>query len=179
MAKKKKKKSLGAAGQLLLVVLVICGVLFAPTTILLLFGMLPAIVAGFVDRSEERVRGITVGCMNLAGCFPFLLELWTSEHEIAQALRILAEPGTWVVMYAAAGVGYCMEWAMAGAAAIYMTEMAQNRLKTIEKQQEKYIDRWGREVTGDIPLDSQGFPLPGSMTSPRSPPPEPAEKGNN
>jgi hypothetical protein len=179
MAKKKKKNALNAQGQLLLVVLVICGVLFAPTTILLLFGMLPTIVAGFTDRSEEKVRGITVGCMNLAGCFPFLLELWTTEHDIARSIEILSGASTWVVMYAAAGVGYCMEWAMAGAASIYMTEMAQNRLKAIDKQQEQLVERWGKEVTGDIPLDPQGFPLPNSMVSKNKPLPEPAENNDN
>ncbi len=169
---KKKKKSLGWQGQLILVVLVMCGVIFHPTTVLLLVGMVPTFVAAYADRTKEKMRGITVGAMNLAGCTPFVLKLWMTEHTLDNALVILSDPLALVIMYTAAGIGYCMEWAIVGAVSVFMVERAQIRVKTINKRQEDLIQRWGLEVNGIIPLDEYGFPV--QEDNPKStPPPEP------
>jgi hypothetical protein len=77
---KKKKNPLGWKGQMILVCSIVMAVVFLPTTILLVVGMLPTLVAALVDRTRERVLGMTVGSMNLAGCTPFVIELWSGEH---------------------------------------------------------------------------------------------------
>lgn len=156
---KKSKKSLSWQGQLILVILVICGVVFHPTTILLLIGMMPTFVAAYTDRTKEKMRGITVGAMNLAGCTPFILQLWMTEHSVETALSILTDPMVWVIMYVAAGIGYCIEWAIVGTASVFLVERAQIRVKTINKKQEDLVERWGAEVSGTIPLDEYGFPV--------------------
>jgi hypothetical protein len=62
-------------------------------------------------------------------------------------------------MFAAAALGYMIEWSMTGIVASIMSQKAIARLKAIDEQQKKLIDRWGREVSGEIPLDPYGFPL--------------------
>ncbi|MCB9964278.1 MAG: hypothetical protein H6855_00270 [Rhodospirillales bacterium] len=154
-----RKKGLGWQGQVVLTSLAICGVLFTPTTTILLAGMLPTLVAAYADRTRERMRGITVGAMNMAGCTPFIMDLWLSDHTIENALNILSSPTTWIIMYAAAGVGYCLEWVVVGTVSIFASERAQMRINQIEAGQEQLVERWGAEVTGKIPLDEDGFPV--------------------
>jgi hypothetical protein len=156
---KKKKNPLGWKGQMILVCSIVMAVVFLPTTILLVVGMLPTLVAALVDRTRERVLGMTVGSMNLAGCTPFVIELWSGEHTPERALEIVAQPLPITIMFAAAALGYMIEWSMTGIVASIMSQKAIARLKAIDEQQKKLIDRWGREVSGEIPLDPYGFPL--------------------
>lgn len=156
---RKKKKPLGVKGQVILICTVITALLFLPTTILLLIGMFPTFVAALVDRTREKVLGMTVGSMNLAGCTPFVIELWSGEHTSERSIEIAANPLSIVVMYSAACLGYMLEWSMTGIVATIMTQKALARLRSIDERQASLIERWGREVTGEIPLDPYGFPL--------------------
>lgn len=137
----------------------VAALVFLPTTMVLLVGMVPTAVAALLDRTHERVKGMTVGAMNLAGCSPFIIDLWTSGHTPENAAEIAFRPLAIVVMYAAAGLGYMIEWAMAGIVSAFLTQKAARRLHDIGVQQESLVARWGREVSGDIPLDPYGFPL--------------------
>ena len=159
MAKKAKKKKLGFKGQILLVIFLITAVVFIPTTVLLFVGMIPTFVARLTDQTPERVKGLTVGFMNFAGCFPFWLDMVQIGHELETALQILVQPRTIVVMYAAAAAGYLIDISMTRIVAGLMAQRGKSRLAEIQKQQERMVRRWGVEVTGDIPIDQYGFPL--------------------
>lgn len=160
MAKKnKKKKKIGAKAQLLGVVGVFAGIVFMPTTIVLLMGMLPTVVAAVIDRTGKGTKALTVGAMNLAGCTPFLIDLWTKSHTAEMAVTIITDPRTMIVIYSAAGIGYLINWAMTGIVGTVMVQRGGIRLKDIKKRQEALIERWGREVTGELPLDPYGFPI--------------------
>ncbi len=159
MGKAKKRKKMSWKEQVFLLFLFITAVVFVPTTIMLTIGMLPTIVASFVDRSKERMMGLTVGAMNLAGCTPFVLQLWTGTHSVAGTMEIIGRPLTLMVMYFAAAVGYMIEWSMTGMVVIFMTEKAKSRLEDIDRQHQDLVRRWGPEVTGTIKLGEDGFPL--------------------
>lgn len=143
----------------------ILAVVFVPTTVMLTIGMLPAIVASLVDRTKERTLGLTVGAMNLAGCVPFVIDLWTSQHSIDRSVEILSDPLTIVVMYMAAGVGYVIDWALTGIVAVFLTENGKARLESIDQRQKQLVARWGAEVSGDVSLGPDGFPVGASSAS--------------
>lgn len=159
MAVKKKKKSITWRGQLLGLMGFLAAVVFMPTTIVLLLGMIPTVVATVIDRTGQGTKALTVGAMNLAGCSPFLIDLWTKGHTSENAVTIISDPRTMVVIYAAAGIGYLISWAMAGIVGTIMVQRGGVRLKEIQKRQSELVERWGREVTGEIALDPYGFPL--------------------
>jgi hypothetical protein len=155
----RRKRKMSWKEQVMLLFAFIMAVVFAPTTIMLTIGMLPAIVASFVDKTGQKTLGLTVGAMNLAGCVPFVLELWTADHTIDQSMRILSDPFTIMVMYAAAAVGYMIDWALTGIVAVFMAEQGRGRIKAIEIAQNELVRKWGREVTGDVRLSSDGYPV--------------------
>ncbi len=134
-------------------------IVFLPTTIFLFFAMMPTLVASLVDRSGKGTRALTVGAMNLAGSTPFLLELWTGGHTAENALTLISNPRTIIVIYCAAGIGYLIDWAMSGIVATVMIQRSASRLKEIKKRQADLVERWGQEVTGLLPLDAYGFPF--------------------
>ncbi|MBN8521926.1 MAG: hypothetical protein J0L77_08550 [Alphaproteobacteria bacterium] len=135
------------------------GVVFLPTTIILAVGMLPTGAALLIDKTRGKVRTLTIGSMNLAGCVPFILELWMRGHTFDNAMGYLMEPRTIVVMYFAAAIGYMIDWAMTGIVIGIMSEKGKARVKQIEKEKQALITRWGEEVTNTLPLDEDGFPI--------------------
>ena len=156
---RRKKAPLGWRGRVLGIAFLVLGIVFIPSAILLCVGMLPAAIALLVDRSGKAVRGLTVGAMNLAGCSLFLVQLWTHGNKVETALSIIANPQTIIVIYNAAAAGYMIDWALTGIVSTLMVQKGQARQKEIAKIQTQLVERWGPEVTGEIPLDSYGFPL--------------------
>ncbi len=157
MAKKKKKK-MGYKAQLFIVLCVLVSVLFSAVSIILAIGMLPTVVATIVDRSEGKIRALTIGAMNLAGCAPFVVDVLKGGNNIETAINFIVQPETIIVMYFAAGIGYVIDWSMTGIVSSMIVQKGKKRLKDIEKNKKELIDRWGIEVTGTIPLDEFGFP---------------------
>lgn len=143
----------------MLAVFAVASVVFLPTTVLFFVGMLPTVVARVVDRTPERTKSLTVGFMNFAGFFPFWYQLVDSGHKIDNAMLILSDPMTIVIIYAAALVGYGIEMIMTVVVAGLMVQKGQGRLKAIKSHQEEMVKKWGQEVTGEIPLDQYGFPV--------------------
>lgn len=154
-----RRKTMSWQAQLLLIGFIIVAVLFLPTTLILFVGMMPTIAARFTDRSKARVRVLTIGFLNFAGCFPFWYQLLQKGHDLDTALKILGNPTTIIVMYAAAGAGYLVDWAVTGLVASFMYNRGKNRLVEINKIHEGMIEKWGPEVTGDLPMDMYGFSI--------------------
>lgn len=155
----KKKKGSGMSVRLFLVLIIILSAVFLPTAIFLFVGLMPSFVAFFVDRSRKKRKCVTVGAMNLAGCMPFLLELWTTDHTFARAMDLLLDPAAITLIYSAAGIGYFLDWFIAMVVSGYMYQRGVARAKSIKKYQEELVERWGIEVTNTVPLDPEGFPI--------------------
>lgn len=146
--------------QVAVIFALLIGAAFASTSVILLIGMVPTIVAYFVDSSKEKLKPVTVGAMNLAGCFPFVLEMWMQQgSDVGVALATILDAKTIAAIYSAALIGYMIDWAMTGLVAQVMHHRGRHRLDEIEKRQEQLILRWGPEVRGDVDLDEYGFPV--------------------
>ncbi len=154
-----KRAKLGWQGRILLAVMIGASVLFLPSTVLILIGMLPTIAARIIDRTPERTKVLTVGFMNFAGVFPYWYELVETGHKFDNALAIVSQPLTIVIMYAAAVMGYVIEWGVTGFVTSMMVHKGRARLETIKKVQDGLIRQWGPEVSGEIPLNQHGYPL--------------------
>lgn len=170
---KKRKQSMGWQVRVLMIMGMFLGVVFLPTTVLLMIGMLPSIVAALVDRSKKKTKAVTVGSLNLAGCMPFLLELWENGNSFEYAFDIMTNATAIIVMYSAAAVGYLMDWALSGIVASILYQRGEARKKAIKKRQKELQERWGKEVTGRFPLDEHGFAIEA-----KSPPKEKPDHNN-
>jgi hypothetical protein len=160
MARKKtKKQKLGFKGQMLLSVAIIGAAIFIASAVFLIIAMIPTFVTLIADRSKERLKSYTIGFMNFAGAFPFWLDLVTTNHTVDYAINLATQPATIVVIYAAAAIGYLINWSIVGIVANIMVQKADKRVNVIEDRKLELKQRWGEEVAGDIRLDKDGFPI--------------------
>ncbi len=159
MAAEKKEKPKAGKSRILLCAMALTAVAVLPTTVIFFIGMMPTIAVRLTDKTNQRTRVLTVGFMNFAACFPFWFKLVQGGHKFDLALSLVADPFNIVVMYGGSLVGYLIEWGLSGVIAGMMVQKGHKRLETIKKSQEELIERWGREVSGEVPLDIHGFPV--------------------
>lgn len=149
---------MGVQSRILLIVFVLTALVFYKVSILLLIGMLPTIAARLIDKTPDRTKVLTVGFMNFAGCFPYCFDLFSRKGgEIASIIPIISNPMNIVIMYAAAGLGYIIEWGIVGFVASLMVQRGRQRLVDIKKTHEAIVKKWGPEATGEIEVDAKGF----------------------
>lgn len=165
--KRKKKKELSFNGRVFLVVGMIAAVVFLPTTLMLLFGLAPSFVVAMVDRTKKKLKAFTVGAMNVAGCSPFLFELWTEGNNFAKSFEIIFDPQAIIIIYAAALVGYLVEWICTAMVSGFLYQKGLARRKAILKRQSDLKERWGASVAGNVPLDEDGFPVEENPENPK------------
>ncbi len=136
------------AGWLFIVFLLLL-IVSLPTVLLLLFGMLPAIVAYIIDPSKHKASAICVGAMNFAGVFPYFLDLWTGIHSIATVLGVLTDVFALMVMYSAAACGWMLFLAVPPVVGILLNWTAQRRIAALRAGQKRIIEEWGKDVAPD------------------------------
>ena len=158
MAPKKTAKN-SAQKRIMLIFMVLTSIALLSSTIIFFVGMLPTIAARLADKTRQRSRVLTIGFMNFAACFPFWFKLMQQGHKTDNAVAIITDPMTIIIMYGGALVGYLIEWSLSGFVAGMMVQKGRRRLETIKKTQEDMIARWGKEVSGEVSLDINGFPI--------------------
>ena len=161
MAKKKKtkKQSIGFKFIVMMFFLAVSSILFLPTTFLMAIGMLPTVVALIIDQDPGKNKSFTIGTMNFAGCFPFLLGIWRAPDKMETAMQYLADPTTIIIMYCAALMGYFINWFVTIAISSILVQRSKARIKKIEEQKIALEERWGIAVNGNYTLDEYGFPV--------------------
>jgi hypothetical protein len=147
--------------KLSILIILVLGLIFLPTAIIVVFGMIPTIVVFSTDRSVGRSKTICVGAMNFAGCFPFLLEFHTQfgQQTVDNAFRLVGDFETLIVIYVLAAGGYAIDRAVTGIASSLIVQRSESRLKKLEKEKKKLISKWGEKVSGKYKLDDYGFPI--------------------
>lgn len=160
MAKDKKTKAKDPAGKktrtaglLLSLVMGLGAVIFLPTTMVIAIGIIPTFVALFVDNSQEKLMGVTIGAMNIAGIIPGIITLWQKGHTVAHALDVIASPIQLLFMYGAAGVGFLVYVNVPTLLRSLNRKRGNERLKNIKQKQDEMIEEWGDQIIGK-PIES-------------------------
>ncbi len=132
--------------------LVVGAVTLLPTTIIVVVGLLPTAVAIFADNSRERLAGLTVGAMNVAGVFPPLMMLWHDGHNVENAMHILMEPYMLLLMYGGAALGLVLYINTPLMVSGLLRRQAAFRVKSLERQCNDLREEWGPEIETTQPL---------------------------
>lgn len=141
--KKNGKSFLSLFAALLLAML---AVFLLPTTIMIVIGMVPTIVAFFVDTSREKNLGPTVFCLNFAGVFPALLKLWKSSHTVDNAIDLMIQPSVMLVILMASGFGWLLYLYIPPLVSTVMRKRGEARIRQLEKQQEELVEQWSMTI---------------------------------
>ena len=131
---------------ILIIFLIPAGLLFLPTTVVLLVGLVPSLVALIIDRDPEKYAAITVAPINFCGVLPLIFTLWQQGHEFRHAIGLLSDPVNWLIMFGAAAVGWVIFFCVPPAVAALLTHMNEAEIKRLTAHQEKLVEEWGPEV---------------------------------
>jgi hypothetical protein len=139
----------GASPWLFLALMVPVGLFVLPTSVILMVGLIPTVVALLIDRDPDKTAAITVGAMNLCGVLPFLLDLWKHHHTMPAALHTISDPLSWLVMYGAAGVGWVLYFTIPPVVVNFEVLRSESRIEDLLRQKRELIEEWGPEVAMD------------------------------
>lgn len=135
-----------------LIIMVMLILVALPTVMLFGFGMLPAIVAAIIDRTEEKSATFCVGGLNFCGLFPYLLRLWLQDNSLSQATELLTDVFVLAVIYGGATMGWMLYLSLPPVIASFIQVMSQRRLQQLRKTQKDIIEEWGDEIIMDADL---------------------------
>lgn len=144
-----KRRSATARYGVFLVVgfLVAAAATAAPAAIAItLCGMLPTLVVVALDWSEGRSIACCVGCMNLAGVFPFLPALWSRGATFVSPASLFGDTTALIVMYAAAAAGWLLVALLPALFVMLEREGAHQRIAQLRDIQKKLEDEWSEAV---------------------------------
>ncbi|HEY4134286.1 MAG TPA: hypothetical protein VGO34_03635 [Alphaproteobacteria bacterium] len=117
-----------------------------PSAVLLCFALLPTMCAFMVDRLPQRYATRCVGALNFAGTWPYLLNLWRGGHTMVNAVQIMIDPTTWLVIYGAAAAGWLCFLSFPAVTWALMDLFAGRRIGHLRREQKKLIEEWGEDV---------------------------------
>ena len=130
-------------------------VIFLPSMMLCVIGMTPTMAAWFTDRRREKYATLCVGCMNFTGVLPFMVELWGNDHTYEHALRIMASPFSWLVMFGAAAIGWAIYFVAPGIVGMFIAMRADQRVERLRRRQRDLVEEWGPGVAGSADRDEE------------------------
>lgn len=153
--KKKKKKQKSEPKKrggfwtiLFMIVLSLALIIFTQMTfVLLILGILPTIVAYFIDTSASRSLFHTVMACNLSGVLPFVAELIAGGNQTSMMQMMISDLEVLLMMYLSAALGWLLIFAAPHIARWIITSINQRKINRLKAAQKRLVAEWGQEIT--------------------------------
>ena len=108
--------------------------------------MLPTIFAIFFDKNSHRCLSATICSFNLIGVMPYLIRMWESSSVDYVAKHILADVGTWMIIYGAAFIGQLVYASMPLLIVKLYSTKINVKISKYEKKHKALCDQWGIDL---------------------------------
>lgn len=108
--------------------------------------MLPTIFAIFFDKNSHRCLSATICSFNLIGVMPYLIRMWESSSVDYVAQQILADVGTWMIIYGAAFIGQLLYASMPLLIVKLYSAKINIRIAKYEKKHKALCNQWGIDL---------------------------------
>lgn len=131
---------------ILIIFSLIMMVLLRTGFVFFVIGMLPCIVAYYMDVSKHRYTFKTVFAANLSGMMPFITKLMATGPSSSALQDIMGNSTTWVMIYGAALIGWLLIIVCPMAAQILVAGAHQSQFLRYDWLQKKLESEWGTEV---------------------------------
>ncbi len=117
-----------------------------PVCMLLLFALVPTMLAWLIDDTPGQSLIRTVAPLNLASSLPFAVKLWREHNSLDQVFVFMSGSATWIALYGAATFG----WLLYYLAPAVITTVIHRRIERMRnaalERQRALKDEWGEEV---------------------------------
>jgi len=154
-----KKKGLSLTCLISFAVIIGLVVFYMATFILLIIGLLPTFASLLTDKSHLRTQTFCVGSLNLAGLFPYLIELWGGANDMAAALEAITSVFSLFIIYGAAAFGFMVFSSVPAMIGSFLTVVNERRMKVLRKTQRSLIKEWGEAVADSGLPNSDNEPV--------------------
>lgn len=114
--------------------------------VFLIIGMLPCIVAYYMDVSKYQYMFKSVFAANLAGMMPFITKIIDGKASSSLLQEIMGDSTSWVIIYGAAFMGWLLVRVCPIATHTMVSAMHQTQVMRYEWLQKKLESEWGDEV---------------------------------
>ena len=135
-----KHKFLLIASSLLMMGLMRTGFVF------FVIGMLPCIVAYYMDISKQRYTFKTIFAANLSGMMPFITKILAAGPSSTMLAEIMGSGFNWVIIYGSALVGWMLILFCPLIAQIMVVGVNQTYFMRYDSLRKKLETEWGEEV---------------------------------
>lgn len=108
--------------------------------------MMPTVFAIFFDRNIHKCFSATICSFNLIGVMPYLIRIWQSNSIDYVAKQVLAEVGTWMIIYGSAFIGHLI-YATAPLLVVKLySAKLQLQIDNLQKQHDTLCKEWDIEI---------------------------------
>ncbi|MDE3060226.1 MAG: hypothetical protein KGJ06_04380 [Pseudomonadota bacterium] len=118
--------------------------------IFMLLGLLPSLVAFYIDHDPTKASFKTVLASNFAAMLPSLTPMLQAgihfKHYDVSA--IVGDPGVWLLIYSGAAAGWCLIYLCRFIAHFLITLTYEYNILNLERQQKELAEEWGQQITG-------------------------------
>jgi hypothetical protein len=114
--------------------------------LVIIFGILPGMVAVLIDQEKQRYISKIVLAFNLIGLIPYVAKIIRSSMSDVVAIDMMIEPMTWMVIYGAAAIGWMVYWFFPEAGQLINTIMINSKVNKLEDELEALCQEWGEEI---------------------------------
>jgi len=116
------------------------------SVIIVLFGMLPGLIAMIIDQESRRYISKIVLTFNATGVFIFLAKLFSGNASNDMAIEMIINPQTWMVIYLSASVGWIIYWAVPQMAVMLNNIRIQFQVQKLDFELQKLTEEWGGDI---------------------------------
>lgn len=155
-SKKKSGSNASASFQGIFLGIIALLMIFSPGSfILVLCGMLPTILMYVFERGAGKQEKSCMMAMNAAAVSPYIGELFHRNGGFQEALNIMTNVWSWVVMYGGALLAMILLFIASSIARAVIDVFARKKIELLREKQEKMVEEYGRILIEDaLKLDA-------------------------
>jgi hypothetical protein len=112
-----------------------------------IIGLLPSIVAYYMDITADRYTFKTIFACNLCGMLPYIGRMLHEGPSSALLQNLMGTAMNWVIIYGTAILGWLLVEICPMIAQVLIAGFSQAQITRIERLQKKIEREWGPEVT--------------------------------
>ena len=116
------------------------------SVIIVMFGMLPGLIAMIVDQEPRRYISRIVLTFNATGVAPYIAKVLSGKGASNMAIEIIIDPRTWLMIYTSATIGWLVYWGFPQAAIMFNNIKTQIRLQKLNYDLDKLVEEWGDDI---------------------------------
>ncbi|MDP5110119.1 MAG: hypothetical protein NWP47_01870 [Rickettsiaceae bacterium] len=150
MSKENTDKSFKFASSLIKVIAIVIALMVLVISryafIFFTAAMLPTVFAIFFDKNSHRCLSATICSFNLIGVMPYLIRMWESSSVDYVAKQILADVGTWMIIYGAAFIGQLLYASMPLLVVKLYSAKINIKIAKYEEKHKALYDQWGIDL---------------------------------